>query len=309
MKILIDQNNILVIDNPNIPKLKEYSNIASGYKFSDYDKWIIVYHKKEIKIINLKNLGDNMNIFYVVKRESLVENHLDKNWFLSAIGLFSWFDENNWNKYFFIPRMKEAEVSILNKKLEKLWIDIRLEKNEKWICVENLSDSKVNISVAKIDPRNSAWQIAGITNIGMTGMFSFLFGLVLIYGKMDIKNWEIIWIKIHIPLFGQYIKYKEELDEMIKNLQDEWIFLNHSVVQNGDWITYQINSSDYELLWSFVNFYQSVEKIKKILKQESTEKIKSELINFIDTDEQVPDNWKEEVLEMIEDGIIKLLVV
>jgi hypothetical protein len=38
MKILIDQSNILTIENPNIPKIKEYTNIASGYKFSDYDK-------------------------------------------------------------------------------------------------------------------------------------------------------------------------------------------------------------------------------------------------------------------------------
>jgi len=38
MKILIDQNNLLTIENPNIPKLKEYTNIASGYSFSGYDK-------------------------------------------------------------------------------------------------------------------------------------------------------------------------------------------------------------------------------------------------------------------------------
>ena len=119
----------------------------------------------------------------------------------------------------------------------------------------------------------------------------------------------IIWIKIHLPLFGQYLKYKEELDELIKNLQEDWIFLNRSIVQNGDGITYQINTSDYELLWSFINFYQSVEKIQKILKQELTQKVKSELISFIDINEQVPEDGKEEVLEMIEDGVVKLLII
>lgn len=304
MKVLIDQNNLLVIENPNIPKLKKYDHIASGYKFSDYDKWIIVYHKKEIKIINLKNIWDNMNIFYITKRENMIENHLELDWFVEALGLFSGFDENTWNKYFFIPRMKEAELENLNAALEKLLIDIKLEKNEKWIVVNKNWSKLINI-----DKQLNEFQLQNLVQEWFCKILSFLFGLVLIYGKLDIKNWEIIWIKIHLPLFGQYIKYKESIDELIENLQSEWIFLNHSVLQNWDWIIYQINSWDYELLWSFVNFYQSVEKVQKIFKQEFTEKAKSELINFIDINEQVPENWKEEVLRMIDDGIVKVLTV
>jgi len=296
MKILIDQSNILTIENPNIPKIKEYTNIASGYKFSDYDKWIIVYHKKEIKIINLKNLWDSMNVFYFTKRETLVQEHLNQDWFTGAFGLFSGFDENSWKKYFFIPRMKESELKPLNENLDKLLIDIWLEKSDKWIVVNQ--ERANNIPVVSFSNETER-----------TNVFSFLFWLVLIYGKIDTKNWEIIWIKIHIPLFGQYIKYKDELDEMIKNLQEDWIFLNNSIVQNGDGIIYQINSSDYELLWSFINFYQSIEKIQKILKQEFTEKAKLDLINFIDTNEQVPEDGKDEVIKMIEDGVMKLLVV
>lgn len=304
MKVLIDQNNLLVIDNPNIPKLKKYDHIASGYKFSDYDKWIIVYHKKEIKIINLKNLWDNMNIFYVNKRESLIEKHLDLDWLIEAFGLFSGFDENTWKKYFFIPRMKEVELEILNTRLEKLWIDIKLEKNEKWIVINKNWSKLINI-----DKQLNEFQLQNLVQEWFCKILSFLFGLVLIYGKLDIKNWEIVWIKIHIPLFGQYIKYKESLDELINNLQSDWIFLNHSILQNWDWIIYQISSWDYELLWSFVNFYQSVEKVQKIFKQEFTEKTKSELINFIDINQQVPEYWKEEVLRMIDDGIVKVLTV
>ena len=185
MKILIDQSNILTIENPNIPKIKEYTNIASGYKFSDYDKWIIVYHKKEIKIINLKNLWDSMNVFYFTKRETLVEEHLNQDWFASAFGLFSGFDENSWKKYFFIPRMKESELKPLNENLDKLLIDIWLEKSDKWIVVNQ--ERANNIPVVSFSNETER-----------TNVFSFLFWLVLIYGKIDTKNWEIIWIKIHL---------------------------------------------------------------------------------------------------------------
>jgi hypothetical protein len=42
--------------------------------------------------------------------------------------------------------------------------------------------------------------------------------LVLLYGKMDIKKGELISIKIHIPLFGQFLKYEERFEAMKKEL-------------------------------------------------------------------------------------------
>jgi hypothetical protein len=56
MKIEIDKNNLLTIFNENIPQTKEYTYHVSGYLFSDFDKGMIVLHKKEWKIISLKNL-------------------------------------------------------------------------------------------------------------------------------------------------------------------------------------------------------------------------------------------------------------
>ncbi len=296
MEILIDKNNLLVIENPNIPKIKEYDFVASGYRFGDYDKWIVVYHKKQIKIINLKNLGENMNVFFIIKRKKISGIELDKNLFGLALWLFSGFDENTGDKYFFVPRIKDSEVDIINKKLEKLGIDWKLIKSEKGIIVDKIQSNENTIPrINHLEWKNS--------------IINFLFGLVLIYGKMEIKNNELIGIKIHLPLFGQYIKYKEELDSMIKNLQEDGIFLNSSIVKNNDGIIYQLSSSDYELLWFLANWYQSIEKIDKILKQEIISKIKLDLINFVEMDWQVPYNWKEKVLEMIEDGMIKLLVV
>ena len=169
-------------------------------------------------------------------------------------------------------------------------------KSEKWIIIDKIqSNENTMFSINHLEWKNS--------------IINFLFGLVLIYGKMEIKNNELIGIKIHLPLFGQYIKYKEELDSMIKNLQEDGIFLNSSIVKNNDGIIYQLSSSDYELLWFLANWYQSIEKIDKILKQEIISKVKLDLINFVEMDWQVPYNWKEKVLEMIEDGMIKLLVV
>jgi hypothetical protein len=65
MKICVDKNHLLVIENENIPQVKEYTYNVGGYLFSDFDKGVLVWHKKQIKVINLKNLGDGMAVFYV----------------------------------------------------------------------------------------------------------------------------------------------------------------------------------------------------------------------------------------------------
>ena len=49
MEILVDENNILSIENPNIPKNKEYYYNVSGYTFSDFDKCISFSLKKELE--------------------------------------------------------------------------------------------------------------------------------------------------------------------------------------------------------------------------------------------------------------------
>ncbi len=74
MNIEIDKNNLLTIFNENIPQTKEYTYNVSGYLFSDYDKGIIVLHKKEWKLINLKNFGDNMSVVYVKHSKTDMQN-------------------------------------------------------------------------------------------------------------------------------------------------------------------------------------------------------------------------------------------
>jgi len=38
MKITIDKNHLLVIENENIPQVKEYTYNVGGYMFSAFDK-------------------------------------------------------------------------------------------------------------------------------------------------------------------------------------------------------------------------------------------------------------------------------
>ena len=67
MQLTFDQHHLLCVENPNIPQLKEYRFSLSGYQISSYDKGILVYHKKQRKL--MKNLGEGMQVVYLQENQ------------------------------------------------------------------------------------------------------------------------------------------------------------------------------------------------------------------------------------------------
>ncbi len=285
MQLSIDKNDLLVIENPNIPETKEYCQNVSGFDFCSFDKWLIIYHKKQFKIINLKDLGDKMWVIMIWEKDSELDDlSLDIESMNNALKLFEWFDEETWDKYYFLYKFGENKLEQLNKKLNLLSSEIVVKKTEKWICCD-YKDEELSY-----DP------------------VSFLFGLALVYWDINIKNNDLKSIKIQLPLFGKYKENTDIIDEIIGTLSDNWIFVKISTQETNDGIVYQITSSDYELLKIFARFYEPIEKWLEISKYTDTSKIKDELIEFLETNWEIPNEWKKEVLKKIEDWMIKVLV-
>ena len=285
MKLVIDQNNLLTIENPNIPQSKEYNCNVSGYEFSDFDKGLIIYHKKQFKIINLKDLSEKMWVIILWEKDEEIDALApDIESMENALKLFEWFDEDNGNKYYFLYKFSENKLEGLNKKLSLLWSKLDIKKTSKWICCD-YKDEELSY-----DPT------------------SFLFGLALVYGDFNIKNNDLKSVKIQIPLFGQHKENIDIIQEAIATLWDNGIFLKTSTQETNDGIIYQINSSDFELLQIFARFYEPIEKWLEISKYTNTLKIKEELLEFLNTNNEIPGEWKSEVLNEIENWMIKVLI-
>jgi hypothetical protein len=285
MKILIDKNNLLAIENLNIPKTKEYCYNLSWYEFCDFDKWIIVYHKKQFKIIHLRDLWDKMWVVMVGEQDEELNNvELVLESVENALKLFNWFDEDTGKKYYFLHKFNENKLKNLNQKLKSLWSKIMVKKTDKWFCIEN-KDQELTY-----DP------------------ISFLFWLWLVYGDLNIKQNDLKSIKIQIPLFGSFKENEEIIDEITKTLIDNHIFLKKNIQKTNDGIIYQIISSDCELLEIFAKLYQPIEKWIQINKVSELEKIKNELVDFLKKNQDIPSEWKAEVLKEIENWEIKILV-
>lgn len=282
MKILFDKNNILCIQ-PDTTSTKEYTQTTGWYTFSDTDKWLIVVHKKEIKIIHLKELGDTMSVIYLNSKKP--NPTYDKKACEAATTLFSWFDETTGNAYFFIPKCSEEKRLQLIDYAKKLWLNYTIEKTRIGKKIETTAT----------------------LNDGKKEIYSFLFWLLIIYGKLDSKWWILSWAKIQIPLFGQYLKHQEMLDNAIEQIKKDGIFVNKSIQKSTDGIVYQITCWDYELLRIFADWYKSIEKCEKIHKEEELKNIKEKLIIFIKDTTQVPEEGKKEVLSQLQKHTIKLL--
>lgn len=288
MRIEKDKNNLLTIFNENIPQTKEYTYHVGGYLFSDFDKGIVVLHKKEWRIISLKNLGDNMSVVYIKNLEFRIHSsEVKKNGINESLKLFQWFDEETGKKYYFIPWRGDTQQQEKNALLKKLWTKYSIEKTVKGMMVKGIEGESTVESTEE--------------------MIGYLFGLMILYGKWEGKNKELTSIKIQIPLSGQHLAHAEILDTIIKRLQQESIFLKTDKLQNKNGMVYQISSNDYELLEIFAKWYEAVEKFNKITKREFTQEMKTKLMEFISTNPEVPQEGKTEVLKQIEEWTIKLL--
>ena len=284
MLIHFDSNHLLAIENENIPKLKEYTYATSGYTFSSFDKGMIVLHKKEFKIINLKNLGDNMSVVYIQNTKQDVLNVSSSN---NAATIFQGFDEVTWKKYFFCPWIKEGELASLNQKLQAIGKSWSLQKTDKGICIQG-----------NVEPD---------TDSSLPNVIQTLFDLVLLYGKIENKKEDLLALKIQLPLFGQYLNYQEKLDTMIQSLQEKGYFFKSDKLMNDNGMIYQISCNDYEILELFAKWYEPIAKFQEISKSSFVKEMKEKLLTFLESNEDIPSEGKQEVIEAINTRKIKLL--
>lgn len=263
---------------------KTYHHNFQWYDFEEENCIFYVWHKKEIKLIESKNLWSTMNVFFLKDGKFEVKEltYDIKSWILTACQIFNAFDEENWWTYSFLPYFPTKTVEEKNELLKKLWLNIELFNSPKWVLI------KCEWNTSNID-EDIKWQIW------------FLFGLTLLYWKFENKWEKLSAIKIQLPLFGQFLSIWDKIKDIQKNLQNEWIFIQISENIQWDKHTYEITSNDYELLETFSNLYLPVENFSQITKRKQTEEAIEALKVFLSNE------WKNESITKINNSCVKLL--
>ena len=287
MRANIDEQRILGIEGENLDTGKQYAQDFQGYRFSSRNKLMFVAHKKEIKLIELKNIGSTMGVFYCSERKEIESLALDLGAFVGASQIFGAWDEEKGNQYFFLPYFSPSKIVEMQERLDALGSELKLENSEKGVLargengknLQNLESLEENIS--------------------------FLFGLTILYGKFEAKGEQLNSIKIHLPLFGQYLQLAEEIEKLVEKLQEGGIFLQVSKNENQGKVSFQISSNDYELLQIFALWYKRIENFSQITKKGITQQNMEELKAFLEK-EQIEN--RDEIISLLEAGTVKVLI-
>ena len=264
---------------------KTYRHNFQWFSFDQENCIFYVWHKKEIKLIESKNLWSTMNIF-CIKDWFLNLNELTydiKSWILTACQIFSSFDEENWWFYNFLPYFPTKLVEEKNTLFQKLWLNIYLSNSPKWVLIK------------------SEWNTSNINDLDIQWQIWFLFGLTLLYWKFENKWEKLSAIKIQLPLFGQFLSIWDRIKDIQKNLQKEWVFIQISENTQWDKCTYEITSNDYELLEIFSKLYLPVENFSQITKREQAQEAIEALKVFLSSE------WENEIITKINNSCVKLL--
>ena len=292
MKIQFDENQLLSIYDEKLPQLRNYQYILDWYQIATTDRLIFAYQKRAWKLINLKNLGEGMQIAFSPKTSISTESlGFQKDQFLNILSLFQGFNEETWIKYHFLP-FWNWDILLLRELLTTLsYSEIDIEKTKWWTIISWLTKTF-------LFPETTEDHL------------SFLFALALIYGKFEGKDWNLKSIKIHLPLIWIQAQLEEKLINMCKNLQKSWLFIKRNTDHHAEKKIFQFQINDFELLTLFASW----NSLFKDLPQRNTElisnqntTIKNQLISFIEETTIPAISNKEQILPVLKNQTLKFL--
>ena len=292
MLISFDENHLLSIQNPSLAQLKPYHYTLSGWSFSSFDKEIFVYYKRSRKLINFKNLGDGMQVAYL-KSDFLPLLSFDKVVLERTLAMFHAFDEESGQKYAFLPSFSKNIDSFQSKLKQSFGIDCLIEKKQWWTFVYGLTKE-----FAVPD--------------GLAEFLSFVFSLILLYGKFDEKDGEVLGAKAHIPLFWVRNSLEQELIRSFERLAEQGIFISQNLLRNQDKTTLQFSTNDPELLrlfsrwWNESKLIWEQELVTLKFDQKQAE-IRLQLLDFLDSLDSTQYNNINEIKTQIQSGLLKFL--
>ena len=292
MKIAFDHNNILTLIDPEIPQHKTYTYVLDNYQIESTDTLLFVYQKRAWKLINLKNLGDGMQVAFSPKTPISTESlDFQKDQFLNILSLFQGFNEETWIKYHFLP-FWNWDILLLRELLTTLsYSEIDIEKTKWWTIISWLTKTF-------LFPETTEDHL------------SFLFALALIYGKFEGKDWNLKSIKMHLPLIWIQAQLEEKLINICKNLQKIWLFIKRNTDHHAEKKIFQFQINDFELLtlfasWNSLFKYLPQRNTELIANQNTT--IKHQLISFIKETTTPNISNKEQILPVLKNQTLKFL--
>ena len=268
---------------------KEFHIQCGSHILSSLDREMLIFHKREIKTKQFKDLGSKMTVFAAYPLAIDTAQSLDQESFYKALSIFTAFDENTGEYKAFLPHYRLDKVRTLHKNLQllhqiglinKLSID-----NDMYIS--GLQDIKDTTIISQ------EWL--------MNKELSYLYGLALTWWHWQTNSNSLTTIKINIPLFGQFTHHETTLNNMSKELAIHGLFID---IYKKTTDTIECVISDYDVLAQLALWYNPIANFDKISKKDLAQSLQESLVQYLKNNK-----FSSEDVELVRKAHIKLLTV
>ena len=213
-----------------------YDFYVKEWNFRSRGKETFVFHKRQLKIMNIRDIGDGMRIPFL-KNKSLLkkyDNTMVKFWMSS----YQWFDEKNGETKYYAYWAKSDTIK---------WVNLVSEQLELWV---ELKEWKfVEIQWWEHD---SSFITHVIASQKLDDISSFLFGIALIYGNWSRIENSLSHVSVQLPLVDSLASLEDHLLKMIDIFFDNKLFMTYDYQDMKAGQLMQIHIDDHEILdvWS-----------------------------------------------------------
>jgi hypothetical protein len=163
-------------------------------------------------------------------------------------------------------------------------------------------DRFVSIAGEQVSFEDEDKMLVTLTHAGHSGLISFLFGLVLAYGKIDREDEVMHTIHMSIPLVGSIAQRVYLINHVVEALAGVGIYIQTSIQDQHHGQVMQLMITDWEALCIVRQRLAESFGITSASKYTTYVSIKDELLQFLQTETN-----NQQFLEKIEFGVVKLL--
>ncbi len=227
----IDNNWFLWPSHSQDDDSKIFSIIAWGEVRNEIDHPVLVVHKKAVKLIAWKDLGDTMQLIRLVPNSIIeINNNTDMSdsWIKRMYHIltwYPWYDEVTNTSYSYIPKLSGERLEEMIERFERFsqtkWISL-IDKDRWWFDVT----------------------ISANTTQNHHHILAEFIGLYLVFWKATLQHHELKAIKLQIPALDYSIREKIEI--ILERMRSHYLIINYHLDENQQVIT--LSSNDPDLL-------------------------------------------------------------
>lgn len=233
---------------------KTYTHHCGGAIFALHDHSLPVYHKRQFKTIQRKDMGNKMSLIYL-KENTLTTPTLNLDIMKRVLTWYQWFDEEEGQKYYFVHQWSH-HLSL---------------------------DQQLDIDIASDHIRHDLRAYEQTPDQSLETMISVLYTAAALYGRRDTRiiqeETHLRSITIQLSLITQNMHLVQRRTQTHESLLEQWYFNTLSIQEHEDGATVQYTIQDEELLEHIAWF--DLANDYHITKKSSTARMREQLIQWL----------------------------